>query len=194
MIGRVHRGFFMPKVCLWRAGEGSSNARRAQAVRQPEPDRHPIGVGRRVTTRLEQTIMNTPSMGAIRPSAESIEQAILLAESATGILERNPAPNTSRTAAAALIEAGTALLWNQGKENCGAVYLIPDRLHADLFNEIEIASHALSLAMASDGMSDGAEAVIGLVRDSLENIIRQIDISNLDKAGLCVDFEEARHE
>jgi len=64
IMGRVHqRGFFMPKVCLWRAGEGGSNARRAYAVRQPEPDRHPIGVGRRDTTRRKQTIMNTSPKG-----------------------------------------------------------------------------------------------------------------------------------
>lgn len=65
IMGRVHRGFFMPKVCLWRAGEGGRNPRRAQAVRQPEPDRHPIGVGRRDTTRPEQTIMNTSIKGTL---------------------------------------------------------------------------------------------------------------------------------
>jgi len=67
IIGRVHRGFFMPKVCLWRAGEGGRNPRRAQAVRQPEPDRHPIGVGRRDTTRPEQPIMNTSPTPGTQP-------------------------------------------------------------------------------------------------------------------------------
>lgn len=71
IIGRFNAAFLCLRSAQWRAGEGGSNSRRAHAVRQPEPDRHPIGVGRRVSTRREQTIMTTTPKGntpEIRPN------------------------------------------------------------------------------------------------------------------------------
>lgn len=74
IIGRFNAAFLCLRSAQWRAGEGGSNSRRAHAVRQPEPDRHPIGVGRRVSTRREQTIMTITPKGItpeIRPNQTS---------------------------------------------------------------------------------------------------------------------------
>ena len=72
-IGRVHRGFFVPKACSM-AGRGRGQQRPPMhlSVDQPEPDRHPlIGLrGRRDTTRLGAIIMSTSLKGTtpeIRP-------------------------------------------------------------------------------------------------------------------------------
>ena len=52
-LSRVHRGFFVPKACFM-AGRvrGQKCPPMLVSVRQPQPDRHPIGVGRRDITRL----------------------------------------------------------------------------------------------------------------------------------------------
>lgn len=63
-MGRVHRGFFMPKACSMAGrGRGQQCPPLHMAARQPEPDRHPIGVGRRDSTRPYASIMNTSIKG-----------------------------------------------------------------------------------------------------------------------------------
>lgn len=96
IIGRFNAAFLCLRSAQWRAGEGGRNSRRAHAVRQPEPDRHPIGVGRRVSTRREQTIMITSPKGntpSVRPvSLQTLEKRVrrALAPRACSLLKTRP--------------------------------------------------------------------------------------------------------
>ena len=96
IIGRFNAAFLCLRSAQWRAGEGGRNSRRAHAVRQPEPDRHPIGVGRRESTRREQTIMITSPKGntpSVRPvSLETLEKRVrrALAPRACALLKTRP--------------------------------------------------------------------------------------------------------
>ena len=72
IIGRVKAAFLCPMVRFMAGrGRGEQSPPMLVSVRQPEPDRHPIGVGRRDTTRLRATIMTTSHQGDPRPQSLS---------------------------------------------------------------------------------------------------------------------------
>lgn len=95
-LSRVHRGFFVPTACFM-AGRvrGQKCPPMLVSVRQPQPDRHPIGVGRRDTTRLQASNMNTqplkgttPEIRPFHPESTVIQRSITTLEASSLLLER----------------------------------------------------------------------------------------------------------
>lgn len=97
IMGRVTAAFLCPMV-RFMAGRvrGEKSPPLLLTVRQPQPDRHPIGVGRRDTTRQEKTIMTTSHQGEIRPNSgapsaniqpEVLNSALIGVDSISALLE-----------------------------------------------------------------------------------------------------------
>ena len=120
--------------------------------------------------------MSTSNQGEIRPISDRIESALILAESAVSLLERNQL--ATEPAADALIQAGLILL---GKS--GSTCLVPDQVHAELLAAIFNSKNALHLALGADDLGDGAGAVVVLVRDLMDAWSERFDSIHFD----CVD-------
>ena len=129
--------------------------------------------------------MTTPNQGENRPFSDRIDAAVILAESATAILEKHPTDDAIETSAHALIRAGVGLL-----SIAEEVYLIDGREQARLYDALCNARDALDLALADDGMADGPGAVVRLVHDSLDRWQERLAFQSLTRIDLEGGIDE----
>ena len=122
---------------------------------------------------------------------ESIQSALILAESATGRLERHVSQqdqNPIEKAAADLLEAGLTLLLDSGRKDCPRLYLLTEQRHQELHHTLVTAKHALELVISETSLPDGVAAVLELVQANLASREELIDHCTMSRAGFVVQL------
>ena len=135
--------------------------------------------------------MKSRTEGEIRPLSESIQSALILAESAANLLEKHVVgrdPEPVYTAAAALIEAGLTILWDIDRHQCRRVYLLTEHRHQAIHEALFTAADALKAVVQHDNNPPETQAIATLVRNLLNEREELIDPVTLEASGFAVNL------
>jgi hypothetical protein len=129
--------------------------------------------------------------------SERTQAALILAESATGLLERHVGQHDQdpiEKAAAALLEAGLTLLLDKSRKDCPRLYLLTEQRHQELHHTLYTAKHALGLVIGEPDLPDGVAAVLELVQANLASREEFIDHCAMRRGGFVVQLRSWDNE